>query len=96
MIDYLQLLLGYSITGDVGAQILPFLWGTGKNGKSVLLDVMMKLLGDYADAAPPPGFLMAKRSKATPPTSPNSTAGASTSARRSSPATSSTKRGSSC
>jgi putative DNA primase/helicase len=59
MIDYLHLLLGYSITGDVGAQILPFLWGTGKNGKSVLLDVMMKLLGDYADAAPP-GFLMAK------------------------------------
>jgi hypothetical protein len=30
-----------------------------KNGKSVLLDVTMKLLGDYADAAPP-GFLMAK------------------------------------
>jgi putative DNA primase/helicase len=59
MIDYLHVLLGYSITGDVGAQILPFLWGTGKNGKSVLLDVMMKLLGDYADAAPP-GFLMAK------------------------------------
>lgn len=59
MIDYLQLLLGYSVTGDVGAQVLPFLWGTGKNGKSVLLDVMMKLLGDYADAAPP-GFLMAK------------------------------------
>ncbi|MFH8939494.1 DNA primase family protein [Streptomyces griseosporeus] len=59
MIDYLQLLLGYSVTGDVGAQILPFLFGTGKNGKSVLLDVLMKLLGDYADAAPP-GFLMAK------------------------------------
>jgi putative DNA primase/helicase len=59
MIDYLQLLLGYSITGDVGAQVLPFLWGEGKNGKSVLLDAFMKLLGDYADAAPP-GFLMAK------------------------------------
>ncbi|WP_020124410.1 phage/plasmid primase, P4 family [Streptomyces canus] len=59
MISYLQLLLGYSITGDVGAQILPFLWGEGKNGKSVLLDAIMKLLGDYADAAPP-GFLMAK------------------------------------
>ncbi|MFE6520847.1 phage/plasmid primase, P4 family [Streptomyces sp. NPDC057794] len=59
MIDYLHLLLGYSITGDVGAQILPFLYGKGKNGKSVLLDVTMKLLGDYADAAPP-GFLMAK------------------------------------
>ncbi|WP_394427279.1 DNA primase family protein [Streptomyces sp. SGAir0957] len=59
MIDYLQILLGYSVTGDVGGQILPFLFGSGKNGKSVLLDVLMKLLGDYADAAPP-GFLMAR------------------------------------
>ncbi|MFE0489200.1 DNA primase family protein [Streptomyces griseoaurantiacus] len=59
MIEYLQLLLGYSVTGDVGGQILPFLFGSGKNGKSVLLDVLMKLLGDYADAAPP-GFLMAR------------------------------------
>lgn len=59
MINYLQLLLGYSLTGDVGGQILPFLFGSGKNGKSVLLDVLMKLLGDYADAAPP-GFLMSK------------------------------------
>ncbi|MEU8952501.1 phage/plasmid primase, P4 family [Streptomyces sp. NPDC048489] len=59
MISYLHLLLGYSITGDVGAQVLPFLFGSGKNGKSVLLDVLMKLLGDYADAGPP-GFLMAK------------------------------------
>lgn len=59
MITYLHLLLGYSITGDVGGQILPFLFGPGKNGKSVLTDVLMKLLGDYADAAPP-GFLMAK------------------------------------
>ncbi|MFI2620709.1 phage/plasmid primase, P4 family, partial [Streptomyces sp. NPDC018584] len=59
MIDFLQLLLGYSVTGDVGGQVLPFLFGGGKNGKSVLLDVLMKLLGDYADAAPP-GFLMAR------------------------------------
>ncbi|MEU9945574.1 phage/plasmid primase, P4 family [Streptomyces lavendulae] len=59
MIDFLHLLLGYSLTGDVGAQVMPFLFGTGRNGKSVLLDVLMKLLGDYADAAPP-GFLMAR------------------------------------
>ncbi|MEU5901911.1 MULTISPECIES: phage/plasmid primase, P4 family [unclassified Streptomyces] len=59
MIDFLQLLLGYSVTGDVGGQVMPFLFGSGKNGKSVLLDVLMKLLGDYADAAPP-GFLMAR------------------------------------
>jgi putative DNA primase/helicase len=59
MIAFLQLLLGYSLTGDVGGQVMPFLFGAGKNGKSVLLDVLMKLLGDYADAAPP-GFLMAR------------------------------------
>ncbi|WP_103533257.1 phage/plasmid primase, P4 family, partial [Streptomyces sp. SM11] len=59
MIRFLHLLLGYSLTGDVGAQVLPFLFGSGKNGKSVLLDVLIKLLGDYADAAPP-GFLMAR------------------------------------
>ncbi len=58
-VDFLHLLLGYSISGDVGAQVLPFLFGAGKNGKSVLLEVMLQLLGDYADAAPP-GFLMAK------------------------------------
>ncbi|MDN3026007.1 phage/plasmid primase, P4 family [Streptomyces sp. S.PB5] len=59
MIRFLQLLLGYSVTGDVGGQVMPFLFGAGKNGKSVLLDVLMKLLGDYADAAPP-GFLMTR------------------------------------
>lgn len=57
MIDFLHILLGYSVTGDVGAQVLPFLHGHGANGKSVLLDVMVRILGDYADAAPP-GFLM--------------------------------------
>ncbi|XNR94742.1 phage/plasmid primase, P4 family [Streptomyces sp. R-74717] len=59
MIGFLHELLGYSITGDVGAQVMPFLYGQGKNGKSVLLDVMVKLMGDYADAAPP-GFLMTR------------------------------------
>ncbi|MGW9362176.1 DNA primase family protein, partial [Streptomyces diastaticus] len=59
MVDFLHLLLGYSVTGDVGGQVMPFLFGSGRNGKSVLLDVVIKLLGDYADAAPP-GFLMAR------------------------------------
>ncbi|MFF0745872.1 phage/plasmid primase, P4 family [Streptomyces sp. NPDC004111] len=58
-IRFLHLLLGYSITGDVGAQVMPFLFGSGANGKSVLLEVLSSLLGDYANAAPP-GFLMEK------------------------------------
>lgn len=65
MIRYVHLLLGYSVTGDVGAQVLAFLYGIGRNGKSVLLDVIVKLLGEYADAAPP-GFLMAKQFEGHP------------------------------
>ncbi|MEU2027273.1 phage/plasmid primase, P4 family [Streptomyces sp. NPDC016469] len=57
MIEYLHILLGYSVTGDVGAQVLPFCHGEGANGKSVLLDVVVQILGDYAHSAPP-GFLM--------------------------------------
>ncbi|WP_394425826.1 DNA primase family protein [Streptomyces sp. SGAir0957] len=59
VIRFLHLLLGYSITGDVGAQVMPFLYGSGANGKSVLLEVAMQILGDYANAAPL-GFLMEK------------------------------------
>ncbi|MGE7386954.1 DNA primase family protein [Streptomyces sp. NPDC004126] len=57
MITFVHLLLGYSITGDVGGQVLPFLYGIGANGKSALMDIVIKILGDYADVAPP-GFLM--------------------------------------
>ncbi|MER5888059.1 phage/plasmid primase, P4 family [Streptomyces sp. NPDC001941] len=58
MRTYLQALCGYSISGGQGAQVLAFLYGEGQNGKSVLVDVLLKLLGEYADSAPP-NFLMA-------------------------------------
>lgn len=59
LIDYMQRVSGYTATGLVSAQILPFLHGDGGNGKSVLIGVMQRLLGDYADTAPH-DFLMAK------------------------------------
>lgn len=52
MIPYVQQLAGYTATGLVGAQILPFLYGSGANGKSVFVDVLTELLGDYATPAP--------------------------------------------
>lgn len=55
--DYVQLLAGYAATGYVRTQILPFLYGAGANGKSVLADVLMRLLADYAEPAPA-NFLM--------------------------------------
>lgn len=44
---WLQRFIGYSMTGDVGEQVLAFVFGAGANGKSVLLDVMLGVLGDY-------------------------------------------------
>lgn len=52
LIDYLQRLLGYAITGRVTHHILPFFHGDGQNGKSVLTDVLFGVLGDYAIALP--------------------------------------------
>ncbi|MDR0709162.1 MAG: DUF5906 domain-containing protein [Spirochaetaceae bacterium] len=39
---------GYCLTGDSGAAFFVNFHGTGKNGKSVLLRLMMQLFGDYA------------------------------------------------
>lgn len=54
MIDYLQRLVGYSMTGMVGEQILPFLYGKGANGKSVCVRTIQDVFGpDYAQQCAP-------------------------------------------
>lgn len=58
MTAFVQRLAGYSASADTGIHILPFLHGGGQNGKSVLMDVLRQVLGDYAATAPA-GFLMA-------------------------------------
>ena len=47
MINYLQKLLGYSITGLVREQKFVIWTGVGSNGKSVLMDLLKELLGPY-------------------------------------------------
>ena len=49
---YVQALLGYSCSGDVGEHILPICYGSGANGKSTLWNAIVELLGDYAMLAP--------------------------------------------
>jgi putative DNA primase/helicase len=56
---YVQRLVGYSAIGVVLDHVLPFCFGAGQNGKSVFLDALMTVLGDYASTAPA-GFLMAQ------------------------------------
>lgn len=47
----LQRAIGYSLTGDTSAKAMFILWGAGDNGKSVFLEVMRAVLGDYATTA---------------------------------------------
>lgn len=52
MVDALQRLAGYCLTGDISVQILPIFHGPGGNGKNVMLDTLMGILGPHAAEAP--------------------------------------------
>ncbi len=49
---YLARLFGYAATGSTKEHALFFGYGNGANGKSVLLNTVAAILGDYAKAAP--------------------------------------------
>lgn len=50
---FVQKAVGHALTGDVSEQVLFFLYGTGANGKSTLINALMEALGDYALQAAP-------------------------------------------
>jgi putative DNA primase/helicase len=57
---YLQRVVGYCLTGVTSAHALFFLYGTGANGKSVFVNVITTILGDYAANAPMDTFMEAR------------------------------------
>ncbi len=61
LIGYMQRVCGYATIGEVFYEIFPFLFGQkGANGKTVLVNVMLRVLGDYSGVAPSK-FLLAQR-----------------------------------
>ncbi|MGC2784746.1 MAG: phage/plasmid primase, P4 family [Roseiarcus sp.] len=52
LISYLQRVLGYGLTGLTREHALFFGYGTGANGKSVLLSTIAGILGEYHRTAP--------------------------------------------
>jgi putative DNA primase/helicase len=52
LIGYLQRVLGYALTGVTTEHAMFFGYGTGGNGKSVLLDTVAGIMGDYHTTAP--------------------------------------------
>jgi putative DNA primase/helicase len=54
LVNYLQHLLGYSLTADISEQTLAIFHGAGANGKSVLVNTVLAVMGeDYTHAAMP-------------------------------------------
>ena len=61
--EYLQRMVGYCLTGMVGEEVLHFLHGNGRNGKSVFANVFTRLFGDYVLTAP--AEMLMRRDKGT-------------------------------
>ena len=57
IIAYLQRMFGYCMTGATSEHALFFLYGTGANGKSVFVNTLFTLMGDYAANAPMDTFM---------------------------------------
>jgi putative DNA primase/helicase len=65
LVRFVQQFLGYSLTGDVSEHALLYGYGAGGNGKSVLLNTVMGVLGDYALTAAMDTFTASKSDKHT-------------------------------
>lgn len=64
LINFLQKSIGYALTGDTSEQVIFFLYGTGKNGKSTFLDTIRHLFGDYGKQASTESFTVRKNDSA--------------------------------
>ncbi|MGD6845206.1 phage/plasmid primase, P4 family [Bacillus infantis] len=58
LINYLQKIIGYSLTGDTTEQVMFFLYGSGRNGKSTFINTIKEMLGDYASQANSDTFMV--------------------------------------
>ena len=62
LIEFAQRAVGYSLTGSTAEQCFFVLNGDGANGKSTFVNILAKLMGGYAKAAPEQTLLANQRS----------------------------------
>ncbi len=64
LIDYLQWWAGYSLTGATDHQVFAIAYGNGANGKSTLVNTLMRIIGgEYASQMDPELLLQQRYSK---------------------------------
>lgn len=51
MVQYIQRVAGYALTGDTREHAMFILWGSGANGKSTFLETIRAIMGTYARAS---------------------------------------------
>lgn len=64
LIEYMQRLIGYSLTGEITEQIMVFLIGGGSNGKSTFINIIKDLIGEYGKQAKSDTFIKKKETGA--------------------------------
>lgn len=63
LVEFIQRLCGYSLTGSVSEQKLFYLYGSGANGKSVFLEVLRNVAGTYSHNLPSEALMTAKHER---------------------------------
>jgi len=63
---FVQRFAGYTMTGSTDEQCLAFLYGPGGNGKSTLLGMLQRVLGDFATHTPPETLMVKQQGGGIP------------------------------
>lgn len=62
LIDYIQRAIGYSLSGSTEEQMMFILYGNGRNGKSVFLDIITEIFGNYTTNIQPQTIMVKQQS----------------------------------
>ena len=62
LINYIQRAVGYSLSGSTEEQMMFILHGNGRNGKSVFLDIITELFGNYSTNIQPQTIMVKQQS----------------------------------
>src|SRR5690625_2440568 len=62
LIKYIQRAVGYSLSGSTEEQMMFILYGNGRNGKSVFLDIINELFGSYSTNIQPQSIMVKQQS----------------------------------
>ncbi len=67
LIEYIQRAVGYSLSGSTEEQMMFILYGNGRNGKSVFLDIVNELFGTYSTNIQPQAIMVKQQSNGASP-----------------------------